>query len=521
MERRTEGIIDAPPLTEEFSPPTRPAAAALPGMRSNMLPVHVGRARRRRTLAAVLMGADALAITVGFVLAYWLRYRLRIGRDVLFDQPLSAFVPTLTLLLGSTLLLLWLRGAYRPSRSTNWLAYLGVVGNSVLPAVGLTIIVIFVVQPNPNYYSRLIFFYASVLIFALLALVRLALVRWQHINWRRGQRLERMLVVGGTGLGHQVMANLAHSTTTGYHLVGYVADPPGPDAPPSRVRHAPVAPCLGPLDALAPTVAQHAIDHVVVALPFWQHRDLPRVVQTCTQLGIDFQVVPDFYELSFDRVTMEEVAGTPLMELRANQITGSNYVLKRLLDVLLVVVAFPVWATVALIIALVVRCSSPGPVIHRQTRIGRHGQPFEFLKFRTMVLNAEALRDTLVQPDERTGVLWQIKDDPRVTRVGRILRKWSLDEIPNVWNVLRGEISLVGPRPAIPEEVYQYEPWQKRRLDVMPGITGLAQVTGRSAISFEEIVRLDIYYAEHWSVWLDVRILLATIPLVLTGRGAQ
>jgi lipopolysaccharide/colanic/teichoic acid biosynthesis glycosyltransferase len=178
------------------------------------------------------------------------------------------------------------------------------------------------------------------------------------------------------------------------------------------------------------------------------------------------------------------------------------------------------WGTLALVIALVVRCTSRGPVVYRQTRIGRNGQPFEFLKFRTMVANADELRESVAQRGERDGPLFKIKDDPRITPVGRLLRKWSLDEIPNFWNVLRGEISLVGPRPAIPEEVYEYEPWQRRRLDVMPGITGLAQALGRSNISFEEIVRLDIYYAEHWSVWLDVRILLATIPLVLTGRGA-
>jgi len=506
------------PLTAEHARPARNGTSSLPGMRSNLLPVHVRRARRRRTLVATLVAADGLAVVLGFVLAYWLRYVLEVGRPVISFEPLRSFVPTIALLLGSTLVLLWLRGAYRQSRSTRWLTHLGPIGSSVITATGLAIIVIFVAQPN--YYSRLIFFYALVLIFALLALVRLGLVRWQRSNWRRGQHLERMLVVGGTGLGHQVMANLANSTTTGYQLVGYVADPLGPDAPPPRFRHAPVAPHLGSLDALATNVVLHRIDHVVVALPFWQHRDLPRVVQTCTQLGIDFQVVPDFYDLSFDRVTMEEVAGTPLMDLRANQITGTNYVIKRVLDLLLVLLALPVWGVMALVIALVVRCTSPGPVVYRQTRIGRNGQPFEFLKFRTMVANADDLRESLVQSGERDGPLFKIKHDPRITPVGRFLRKWSLDEIPNLWNVLRGEISLVGPRPAIPEEVYEYEPWQKRRLDVMPGITGLAQALGRSNISFEEIVRLDIYYAEHWSVWLDVRILLATIPLVLTGRGA-
>ncbi len=518
MERRTQSVTE-PTGHVAKRVPLAPPASPLPGMRSTALPVHVRRARRRRTLAAALVVADALAVVLGFVVAYWLRYDLQIGREVVYDQPLGAFVPTIMLLMGSALVLLWTRGAYRQPRSATWLAHLGPVGSSVLTATGLAIIVIFVAQPN--YYSRLIFFYAAVLIFVALALVRLVLVRWQRANWRRGQRLEHMLVVGGTGLGHQVMANLADSATTGYQLVGYVADPLGADAPPPRFRHAPVAPHLGRLDALPAAVVEHGVDHVVVALPFWQHHDLPRVVQICTQLGIDFQVVPDFYELSFDRVAMEEVAGTPLMELRANQITGTNYVVKRALDLLLVLLTLPIWGMLAIMIGLLVRGTSPGPVVLRQTRIGRHGQPFEFLKFRTMVANADELRDALLQHGERNGPLVKIKDDPRITPLGRWLRKWSLDEIPQFWNVLRGDISLVGPRPAIPEEVYQYEPWHKRRLDVMPGITGLAQTLGRSDISFEEIVRLDIYYAEHWSVWLDVRILLATLPIVLLGRGAH
>jgi lipopolysaccharide/colanic/teichoic acid biosynthesis glycosyltransferase len=169
---------------------------------------------------------------------------------------------------------------------------------------------------------------------------------------------------------------------------------------------------------------------------------------------------------------------------------------------------------------LLIRLDSPGPVIFRQTRIGRNGRPFEFLKFRTMVLNAEELKEQLMAQNERQGIAFKMKRDPRMTRVGRWLRKTSLDELPQFWNVLRGEMSLVGPRPAVPEEVSQYEPWQRRRLEVMPGITGLWQATGRSNTTFDEMVRLDIYYAEHWSVALDIRIMLLTIPAIVSGLGA-
>ncbi len=494
---------------------------ALPGMRSTALPVNVRRGRRQRLEISAIVALDAVAIVGGFLLAYWLRYivKLDFGREFFFPQPLERFSRLIGVLFVTTLALLWLKGSYHLPRNAAWLGQLGTLASSVLTAVGLSIILTFLYRPN-QFASRLIFIYAAVLIFMLLALGRLIIVVWRRWRWRKGLDLERVLVVGGTGLGREVMASLANTAATGYALIGYVADPPEADAPAPRFTGPPAGPHLGTLDALPVEVARQKIDHIIVALPFWQHRTLPTVVQMCTQLGIDFQVVPDFYELSFDRVTIQELRGTPLIGLRQNRIKGANYWLKRILDITLVLLTLPLWGTLSLVIALLIKLTSRGPVIYCQTRIGRHGHPFEFLKFRTMVVNADELKAQLMDQNDGTGPMFKMKHDPRVTRVGRFLRKYSLDEIPQFWNVLRGDISLVGPRPAIPEEVFQYETWHRRRLEVMPGITGLWQATGRSDTSFDEMVRLDIYYAEHWSLWLDIRILLATIPSVVTGRGA-
>jgi len=173
-----------------------------------------------------------------------------------------------------------------------------------------------------------------------------------------------------------------------------------------------------------------------------------------------------------------------------------------------------------LLIALAIRLDSPGPVLFRQTRVGRGGRPFTLYKFRSMVAEAEMARASLAELNQADGPLFKIKDDPRCTRVGRILRRFSLDELPQFYNVLRGEMSLVGPRPALPEEVAQYQDWHKKRLEVTPGLTGLWQVRGRSELTFDEMMLLDIYYAENWSLGLDLRILLETIPKVLTGQGA-
>jgi len=232
-------------------------------------------------------------------------------------------------------------------------------------------------------------------------------------------------------------------------------------------------------------------------------------------------VAPDLYELSFDRVNIQQLSSIPLLNLKKNIIKGWNYVFKRSMDLALIGLTLPIWGGIWGLAALLVKLSAPGaPTTFKQPRIGKNGTPFIVYKLRTMVPNAEELKQDLLEHNEAEGALFKIKADPRVTRLGRLLRKFSIDELPQLLNVLRGDMSLVGPRPQVPEEVAQYEGWHYRRLEVTPGLTGLWQATGRSDTSFDNMVRLDIYYTEHWSLWLDLRILLMTVPAVLFGRGA-
>jgi lipopolysaccharide/colanic/teichoic acid biosynthesis glycosyltransferase len=193
---------------------------------------------------------------------------------------------------------------------------------------------------------------------------------------------------------------------------------------------------------------------------------------------------------------------------------------QRVCDVALCLLLLALLLPLFLLIALLVRLDSPGPVLFIQPRVGKHGEEFPFFKFRSMVADAEARRLTLEQHNERSGPVFKIKNDPRITRSGRLLRKYSLDELPQLLNVLRGEMSLIGPRPALPREVAQYTAHQRGRLGITPGVTGLWQVSGRARVSFERSVELDLHYIEHQSVWLNVRILVMTIPAVLKGDGA-
>jgi exopolysaccharide biosynthesis polyprenyl glycosylphosphotransferase len=331
----------------------------------------------------------------------------------------------------------------------------------------------------------------------------------------RGIDRERVLVVGNTGLGREVMESLVAQPDLGYALVGFLDDRETPIN--RRTVH---FRRLGPISDLDVCLRGGDIDLVILALPFWEHHRLPELVDICRYAGVEFRVVPDLYQLSFDRIDIGNLSGIPLIGLKEVSLRGWNLVVKRTMDLALTLLALPIVLPLGVMLAIIVRLDSPGPAIFRQRRIGRDGRPFICYKFRTMVVDAEERKAELAALNEADGPLFKIRNDPRMTRVGRFLRRYSLDELPQLWNILRGDMSWVGPRPATPEEVAQYEDWHYRRLTVVPGLTGLSQVLGRSDISFDETVRLDIFYTENWTPGMDLRILLQTIPVVISGRGA-
>jgi exopolysaccharide biosynthesis polyprenyl glycosylphosphotransferase len=277
---------------------------------------------------------------------------------------------------------------------------------------------------------------------------------------------------------------------------------------------------LGPVDAIDTVCGAERIHQVIVALPTASHDVLLRIVDHCRQAGVRFKIVPDVFEMSISRVDLDTMSGIPLIDLKEVSIIGWQAVQKRALDLVLGTLLVLVAAIPMTIIALAIKLTSRGSVIFHQTRVGRNGETFTRFKFRSMSENAHADRERFLARNIADGPLFKLKEDPRITPVGRMLRKFSLDELPQLFNVLRGEMSLVGPRPALPAEVQQYEEWQLKRLHAPPGMTGLWQVSGRSELSFEEMVVLDLTYIQNWSLSLDVSILLRTMPAVLLGSGA-
>jgi exopolysaccharide biosynthesis polyprenyl glycosylphosphotransferase len=279
-------------------------------------------------------------------------------------------------------------------------------------------------------------------------------------------------------------------------------------------------PRLGRVGDLRTVLEQHPADELIVTDSDYTDRQLLQMVDYAHRSAVKVRIAPKTTELLVQRAEYVPGQGLPLFELRPPVFAGTDWAVKRTFDLLVscfvIVVGLPLW----LAIAAAIKLTSRGPVFYRDPRIGLGEQTFGMIKFRTMVAGAADRQPELERENEAGGALFKIKDDPRVTSVGRLLRRFSIDELPNLLNVLRGQMSLVGPRPLPLRDHALLEDWHRRRSNVLPGMTGLWQISGRSDLSFDDLVRLDFYYLENWSIWLDISILAKTLPAVLAGRGA-
>lgn len=475
----------------------------------------------RIAVRAGLVASDAALVWFAFLLAHILRYRFELGGAVRpwDNQPFSTFSGKAQLFAVLTICVFFIRGLYRLSRSTGFLDEAVMVAGGVTTAMAGVILTAFLLRFVP---SRLVFIYAWALAIALLILRR-GTARWlRNWLWSKNINVDRVIVIGSGDNGRRLMQAMMGMPGLGYRLIGFVDDESDAETMPiateARLTHAERLGAIGDLDDI---IAAREVDEVIIALPGNNHDRVLAIIERCRKLMVEFKVVPDLLQLSLDRVDLGEVAGVPLIGLKDATIQGVDHVIKRSLDLVVASAILIAMAIPMAVIALLVRLDSPGPVLYRQTRVGKEGNRFTILKFRCMAADADARRAALLA--ENPGLdfrLFKLKDDPRLTRVGRWLRRSSLDELPQFFQVLRGEMSIVGPRPQLIEEVAGYEEWHKQRLLVTPGVTGLWQINGRSELNFDDMVRLDLYYAEHWSPWLDFKIMLRTAPAVLAGRGA-
>ena len=468
--------------------------------------------RRSWLLPALLVVSDGLATSLAFYAAWYARYIAQLGPDIddFSFVPYSNWFPLQLWLIPLLVITFQLAGLYRARRGIEWFDDIP----AIIRGTALGVMILFTAVALTRYpaSSRLTYILVWAFSAALIVLGR-AWVQFVLAQLhRRGVGVERVLVVGGNNLGKMIMQSLDARAHLGYRVVGFVDD--DWDADFAKFRR------LGGLDDVERLAEQERIDHVVVALPSASHAAILRIVDHCRGAHVRFRLVPDLYEMSLSRVDVDTVSGIPLIGLREVSIRGANAVAKRATDIVISATVLLFCAPLLALIALLIRLESPGPVLYRHVRIGKNGQPFTMLKFRSMRQDAARLRQEMVAGADGDGRLFKARNDPRRTRVGAAIRRSSLDELPQLWNVLLGDMSVVGPRPQIPEEVATYDEWHHKRLAASPGLTGLWQVSGRSELTFDEMVIYDIYYIENWSLGLDFRILLRTIPAVIRGRGA-
>lgn len=488
-----------PPSADEGSAATevaRVAAAAGPS-RSQLAP---------ETIKLRVVLADVVAFLVGITLAFAVQRLVRpVPMNIVAEHALLVVASLPGFALGA-----FASRLYQSRANARRTEEAGNIARTIAVGIGLTVTLAFAFQYKEL--SRLWVFLVAVLGLGMLLLER-AIVRMVFARLRANGRLSRPIVIVGTdphsiGIMHTYVRNPA----LGYQVVGFVGD----DDLGSREG----ATVLGRMDELERILIETQAIGVVISQHSVGPDEVNALTRRLTDDGYHVALSSSLTDIDITRLRPQDLDGRTMLYIEPVIRHGWRFVAKRGFDVAFASFLLLVSAPVLAAAAIAIRLDSRGPVLYRQTRVGRHGQLFTMAKLRTMVANADLIRDDLADQNEADGPLFKMKRDPRITRVGNFLRRTSIDEIPQLVSVLRGEMSMVGPRPALPDEVEQWDDALFERLRVLPGLTGLWQISGRSDSSFEQYKRLDLYYVDNWSLAHDLRICVRTVGVVLTGRGA-
>lgn len=441
----------------------------------------------------LLIPIDIIMIMVAFVLAY----KYRIYFDVIptqYIEPFQQYLKFFIMSLPVWFILFLINGLYSISDRKNALSEMGKIIVAVSASVALIMAYIFL--SRTFFFSRLIIIFIWAFAIITVALGRFIIRFLQRRLYRYNIGNHRIIVLGHNSLTKPIVNEIKRNYKLGYTIIK-VIDRDG-------------------VDKLETIVANNPCDEIMITDAGIGEAQAAKILEFCRIHGLGFKMTPSLFLVRSSHVSFQTLSGLPILEFQRTPLDGWGKIIKRLFDLIVSLLLIIVLSPIMLIVALLVKITSSGPILFRQERVGLE-KNFIFYKFRTMRENAENEHQKMMK---QYGVMFKLKNDPRLTSIGKFLRKTSLDELPQFLNVLKGDMSLIGPRPPMPEEVAKYNNWQKKRLGVKPGITGLWQVSGRSEISFEEWVKLDAYYIENWSLWMDVQIFFKTIWVVLKGRGA-
>jgi exopolysaccharide biosynthesis polyprenyl glycosylphosphotransferase len=449
---------------------------------------------RRVLSVAALATVDIAGLVIGLYAALTLRALIRDPKPILWGLLWNRETDWLPFLILLLVLVFWRAGLYAPRETRESAA-------RVVPSVFLVAVLslAFAIGTGQHFTTFGLYVVGALFVAVLIGLFRGSYELSSGLLLRAAGVRRKVLIVGQMAQREHLRETLGASRGgIDYEFVGE----------------------LEPGAGVEEALAKQALDEIVIADSGLDDSVVLAIVEAAHRQGVKVRVAPRTTELLVERGEYVPGQGVPLFELRPPIFAGAQWATKRMFDLfvgtLILVFGLPFWIA----IAIAIRITSPGPVLYSDSRIGVGERPFRMLKFRTMVEDAARRQPTLEQANQASGALFKIRDDPRVTRFGRVLRRLSLDEVPNVLNVLRGEMSLVGPRPLPLRDYERLADWHRRRYNVLPGMTGLWQVAGRSDLTFDDLVRLDFYYIEHWSIWLDISILIRTPAAVLRRKGA-
>ncbi|MCP4398370.1 MAG: sugar transferase [bacterium] len=458
---------------------------------------------------------DVSVIALAFPLAYVLRSQFTPLTGIPSLMPLPEYLPLLGFILPIWMGLLFLNKAYSSHRGRSNLPLLWTVVKTNLEGVSVLSLLFFSLKLHM--FNRSLVFLFVLVCTALLTAEKIALMKWLGYIRKQGKNLKRVLIVGTDSRVQVIIKRIEQHPETGFVITGLLSDHPD-----EIYRKAYGYNVLGSFQDLARVLHEEIIDEVICAIPIFALHKIRPSLEVCEQMGINCRIVLDTNSYSSNfKMFVDNILDLPLISFSYREKQFLSLGLKRLMDIVISASCLLALSPALAVIAGLIRWQSPGTALFRQVRSGLNGRRFVMYKFRTMVENAEALREKLLEENESSGPIFKMRHDPRITKIGGYLRRTSLDEIPQLWNVLKGEMSLVGPRPLPLVESEHIAGRERRRLSMKPGITGMWQCNGRSASNYEHLIDMDLDYVDNWSLLLDVKLLIKTIPVVIHCIGAM
>ena len=434
---------------------------------------------------------DVVAIILGFYIAYY----YRIQADYTYVWSINEYLKFVLYTIPAWILLFSWMGLYSTKNSQVGLLGFSHILSSV--SVGITLVIVWIFLSKTEFFSRLIVIYAWVGITFFVYIFRAILKQLYYYFLKKGKGLKNVLIVGKNENSVKLARIFQNNYRYGFRVEKIIDS--------------------NAVSKIEEIIEKYQIDEVIITDEKLPEKDALRILDYCQIVGINFKMSPTLLKAKITALEFDIIESIPLLDLKRTPLDGWGKIIKRLLDIIISFIMIVILSPIMLIVAIIIKITSPnGPVLFKQKRVGLR-KNFNFIKFRSMQPNAEKLHQEYIK---KYGNMFKLKNDPRVTRFGSFLRKTSLDELPQFFTVLKGDMSIVGPRPPMPQEVELYSANEKKRLGVKPGITGLWQVSGRSNTSFDEWVRLDIFYIENWSLWLDISIMVKTLWAIVKKRGA-